>query len=52
MQPLMQKAIRLEGQEGILACSIAAGYQYADVPHMGPSVVVITDGDEERAGPP
>ena len=49
MQPLMQKAIELEGQEGILACSIAAGYQYADVPHMGPSVVVITDGDEERA---
>ncbi len=49
MQPLMQEAIALEGREGILACSIAAGYQYADVPHMGPSIVVIADGDEELA---
>jgi len=49
MQPLMQAAIDLEAQEDILACSIAAGYQYADVPHMGPSVVVIADGDEELA---
>ena len=49
MQPLMQAAIELESQAGILGCSIAAGYQYADVPYMGPSVVVIADGDEERA---
>ncbi len=49
MQPLMQEAIALEQREGILACSIAAGYQYADVPHMGPSIVVIADGDEELA---
>ena len=49
MQPLMQAAIELESQAGILGCSIAGGYQYADVPYMGPSVVVITDGDEERA---
>ena len=49
MQPLMQAAIELESQAGILGCSIAGGYQYADVPYMGPSVVVIADGDEERA---
>ncbi len=49
MLPLMQAAIELEQQEGILGVSIAAGYQYADVPHMGPSIVVIADGDEERA---
>lgn len=49
MQPLMQAAIDLESQQGILACSIAAGYQYADVPYMGPSIVVIADGDEELA---
>lgn len=49
MQPLMQEAIALEQREGILACSIAAGYQYADVPHMGPSIVVIADGDEDLA---
>ena len=49
MQPLMQAAIELESAAGILGCSIAGGYQYADVPYMGPSVVVIADGDEERA---
>jgi microcystin degradation protein MlrC len=49
MQPLMQAAINLEKKPGILACSIAAGYQYADVPAMGPSIVVVADGDPELA---
>lgn len=49
MQPLMQRAIDLESDAGILSCSVAAGYQYADVPWMGPSVVVVTDGDATRA---
>jgi microcystin degradation protein MlrC len=45
----MQAAIALEQQPGVLACSIAAGYQYADVPAMGPSIVVVTDNDPELA---
>ncbi len=45
MKPLMDAAIALEKQPGILSVSIAAGYQYADVPWMGPSIVVIADGD-------
>jgi len=49
MQPLMQMAKDLEQEPGILACSIAAGYQYADVPHMGPSIVVVADGDIDLA---
>jgi microcystin degradation protein MlrC len=49
MQPIMQAAIALEQQPGILAASIAAGYQYADVPAMGPSVVVVADGDRDLA---
>ena len=49
MQPLMQAAIELEAEPGILACSIAGGYQYADVPDMGPAIVVVSDGDPERA---
>lgn len=49
MQPLMQAAIETEKKTGILACSIAAGYQYADVPAMGPSIVVVADGDPELA---
>lgn len=49
MQPLMEAAIALESQPGILAASIAAGYQYADVPAMGPSIVVVSDGDADLA---
>ncbi|NIA10844.1 MAG: MlrC domain protein [Nitrospiraceae bacterium] len=49
MQPLMQAAIETEKKPGILACSIAAGYQYADVPAMGPSIVVVADSDPELA---
>jgi microcystin degradation protein MlrC len=49
MQPLMEAAIALETQPGILAASIAAGYQYADVPYMGPSIVVVADGDAALA---
>lgn len=49
MKPLMDAAIALEKQPGILSVSIAAGYQYADVPWMGPSIVVIADGDEALA---
>ncbi|MBX3016059.1 MAG: M81 family metallopeptidase [Caldilineaceae bacterium] len=49
MYPLMQAAIELEKKPGILAASIAAGYQYADVPAMGPCIVVVADGDAELA---
>ena len=47
--PVMQAALELERQPGILACSVAAGYQYADVPRMGPSVVVVADKDSALA---
>lgn len=49
MQPLMQAAVELEKKPGILASSIAAGYQYADVPWMGPSAVVVADNDRDLA---
>ena len=49
MKPVMDAAIELEGQPGILAASVAAGYQYADVPWMGPCIVVVADGDQELA---
>lgn len=49
MKPIMDAAIALEQEPDILAVSIAAGYQYADVPYMGPSVVVVADGDAELA---
>lgn len=49
MEPLMAEAIRLEAHPKVLACSIAAGYQYADVPAMGPSIVTVSDGDPKLA---
>lgn len=33
----------------ILAASVPGGYQWSDVPAMGPSVVVVTDNDPELA---
>jgi microcystin degradation protein MlrC len=48
--PITQASIDLEKQPGILAASVACGYQYNDVPHLGPSVVVVTDDDETSAG--
>jgi len=50
MLPLVEEARRLERENPkILAVSVPVGYQYADVPQMGPSVVVVTDGDVELA---
>jgi microcystin degradation protein MlrC len=45
----MHEAAVLEGTPGILAASVAAGYPYADVPDMGPGVVVVTQDDRARA---
>ena len=50
MLPLVEEARRLERENPkILAVSVPVGYQYADVPQMGPSVVVVTDNDPELA---
>lgn len=50
MLPLVQEARRLEESDPrILGVSVPVGYQYSDVPQMGPSVVVVTDGDRQLA---
>jgi microcystin degradation protein MlrC len=38
-----------ENKPNVLSASLAEGYQYADVYEMGPSVVVVTDGDRTLA---
>jgi microcystin degradation protein MlrC len=51
-QPLkaFMDAIRaLETRPGILAASLLPGFPYADVPQMGPSIIVISDGDPALA---
>jgi microcystin degradation protein MlrC len=48
--PIVNESRRLEGENPkVLAVSVSGGYQYADVPHMGPSVIVATDNDPELA---
>lgn len=50
MLSLVQEARRVERENPkILGVSVPVGYQYADVPQMGPSVVVVTDGDRDLA---
>jgi len=49
LKSITEASIELERQPGILAASVAGGYQYNDVPNIGCSVVVAVDGDRERA---
>lgn len=47
--PITEESKKVEKHEKVLAVSVAGGYQYADVPWMGPSVVVVTDNDQALA---
>jgi microcystin degradation protein MlrC len=38
-----------ERQEGVLSISFGHGYQFADVPHVGAQMVVVTDNDQALA---
>ncbi len=44
MDGVMAAARALEAEPAVLAASVAGGYQYADVPELGPAAVVVTDG--------
>ena len=50
LKPIVNESKRLEKDNPrILAVSVPGGYQWADVPAMGPSVVVVTDNEPELA---
>jgi microcystin degradation protein MlrC len=49
LAPIVEETRRLEKEAGILAVSVSGGYQYADVPAMGASVIAVVDGDEAKA---
>jgi microcystin degradation protein MlrC len=51
-EPLLsvtRDSMQLEQRPDILAASVSGGYQYADVPYVGPSTVVVADGARETA---
>lgn len=47
--PIVEESRKLEAAPGVLAASVSGGYQYADVPAVGPSVVVVTDNQPDLA---
>jgi microcystin degradation protein MlrC len=49
LKPITDESKRLETQPKILVASVPGGYQYADIPAMGPSVIVVTDNDPALA---
>lgn len=49
LRPIVEESRRLETQPRILAASVSGGYQYADVPYVGASVVVVADNDRALA---
>jgi microcystin degradation protein MlrC len=49
MQGLMDAARELERRPGLLAVSLLPGFAYADVPQMGPSILVGAAGDAALA---
>src|SRR5262249_48985697 len=49
LKPIVDESRRLEHNPKILAASVSGGYQFADVPAMGPSVIVATDHDLDLA---
>ena len=49
LKSITDESRRLEKNPKILAASVSAGYQWSDIPAMGPSVVVVTDNDPALA---
>jgi microcystin degradation protein MlrC len=49
LKAIVDASKETEKLPGVLAVSIPGGYQYGDVPAMGPSVIVITDNDPALA---
>jgi microcystin degradation protein MlrC len=49
LRSITAASIELERRPEILAASVAGGYQYNDVPYIGPSVIVVADGEEALA---
>jgi microcystin degradation protein MlrC len=45
MRSLMDLARAAERRPAMLSASVMAGFPYADVPEMGPSVIAVADGD-------
>jgi microcystin degradation protein MlrC len=48
MTEILARAAELKKQRGVLAVSINAGFPWADIPEVGPTAVVVGDGEDAR----
>jgi microcystin degradation protein MlrC len=49
MRGFVDRCAALEGHDGVLSISIVHGFPWADVADMGSKIIVITEGDKEKA---
>jgi microcystin degradation protein MlrC len=49
MRAFVDKTAAMEGRDGVLSVSIGHCFPYADVPELSGRILVITDGDKEKA---
>lgn len=49
MRGFVDRCASLEGHDGIISVSIVHGFPWGDVPDMGSKIVVVADGDKEKA---
>lgn len=49
MRGFVDRCASLEGRDGILSVSIVHGFPWGDVADMGAKIVVVADGDKEKA---
>jgi len=45
MTEILAKAVALEKRPGILAVSVNAGFGWADIPEVGPTALIVSDGE-------
>ncbi|MGH6944149.1 MAG: M81 family metallopeptidase [Geminicoccaceae bacterium] len=49
LKDIMDRAVRAEASGEVLACSVFGGFPMADIPHVGFTAIVVSDGDPEKA---
>ncbi len=49
MRGFVDRASALEGRDGVLSVSIVHGFPWADVADMGSKILVVADGDRDKA---
>lgn len=49
MDDVMRRVHELESREGVLSVTVATGFPWADVPHVGASVIAVADTDPSLA---